>query len=145
MADESQEKTEEATAKRQEKSREEGEVPRSRELNNMAVLICGALSLYFFHANFINGATDIFKSGFMFNEQVVKDTGFMANYFFSSSKIALGMAFPFLLTTFFIGLFAPILFGGWNSTTTADLKSLTPSFTCSKISCASAFEKKPVK
>ena len=47
MAEEqqTQEKTEEPTARRKEKAREEGQLARSRELNSMALMITGGLGL----------------------------------------------------------------------------------------------------
>ena len=46
--DNSQEKTEEATPRRLEKAREEGQTARSRELATMAVLLAGAGGLLMF-------------------------------------------------------------------------------------------------
>ena len=43
--DTSQEKTEEPTARKLEKSREEGQVPRSKELSTTMVLVAGAAGL----------------------------------------------------------------------------------------------------
>ena len=40
-----QEKTEQATPKKQEEARNKGQVPRSRELTTMAMLLMGALSI----------------------------------------------------------------------------------------------------
>ena len=44
--DSDQEKTEEATPRRQEKAREEGQVARSRELNTFLLLLGGVIGLY---------------------------------------------------------------------------------------------------
>ena len=42
-----QEKTEEATPRKLEKAREDGQVARSRELNTVAVITFGAIALFF--------------------------------------------------------------------------------------------------
>ena len=44
--DSSQEKTEEPTPKRLEKAKEEGQVPRSRELTTTAVVLAGTIGLF---------------------------------------------------------------------------------------------------
>ncbi len=43
-----QERTEDATPRRQDQAREKGQVPRSRELASVAVLVVGAVSLMWF-------------------------------------------------------------------------------------------------
>ena len=49
MAEETgQEKTEEPTPRKLEKAREEGQIPRSKELNTTMVLVLGAVGLLFF-------------------------------------------------------------------------------------------------
>jgi Flagellar biosynthesis pathway, component FlhB len=45
---EGQERTEDATPRRQEQAREKGQVPRSRELASVSVLVVGAISLMWF-------------------------------------------------------------------------------------------------
>ena len=46
--DSGQEKTEEASARKLEKAREEGQVPRSRELTTTAILLISGIGLYVF-------------------------------------------------------------------------------------------------
>ena len=46
--DSSQEKTEEPTARRLEKAKEDGQTARSKELNTTAILLFGAVGLVFF-------------------------------------------------------------------------------------------------
>jgi Flagellar biosynthesis pathway, component FlhB len=48
--DSAQEKTEEATPRRLEKAREEGQVPRSKELTTTAVLLGGTMGIVVFGA-----------------------------------------------------------------------------------------------
>ena len=43
-----QERTEDATARKREQAREKGQVPRSRELASVAVLVSGAVGLMWF-------------------------------------------------------------------------------------------------
>ena len=46
--DSSQEKTEEASGRKIDKAREEGQIPRSRDLTTSVVLLFGAIGLYYF-------------------------------------------------------------------------------------------------
>ena len=45
MAEKEQEGTEQSTAKRRDKAREDGQIPRSRDLSSAAVLFCSAIAL----------------------------------------------------------------------------------------------------
>jgi flagellar biosynthetic protein FlhB len=60
MADE-QEKTEQPSQRRQEKARERGDVPRSRELNTAIVLLMGILAIRFLGPRIAMGIEDVFK------------------------------------------------------------------------------------
>lgn len=50
-----QERTEQATPRRLEQAREKGQVPRSRELASVAVLVAGAVSLMWFGESLAHG------------------------------------------------------------------------------------------
>ncbi|RYZ87117.1 MAG: flagellar biosynthetic protein FlhB, partial [Moraxellaceae bacterium] len=52
--DDSQEKTEEASGRKIEKAREEGQVPRSRDLTTSVVLLLGSIALLYY-AEFMCG------------------------------------------------------------------------------------------
>ncbi len=68
MAEESfQEKTEQATSKKREKSREEGQVSRSPEIASVAVLLAGVLILYAFAYFFYGQLLEVLRQDFVFN------------------------------------------------------------------------------
>ena len=72
--DSSQDKTEEATPRKLEKAREEGQAPRSKELSTMAVLMAGAAGLLMF-GNMIAGALEItMKHSFKIPREAIFDT-----------------------------------------------------------------------
>ena len=64
MADESDlEKTEEATPRRLEKAREEGQVARSQELTTFALLMVAGAALWLLGSSFITNLMEILKRG----------------------------------------------------------------------------------
>lgn len=115
MAEESgQEKTEEPTAKRLEEAREKGQVPRSRELTTVLVMILSAVTLFFVGENIVADLGEVMALSFSLTRKQLFDTDAMANTFIQSVEI---MAFDigiFLAVTLVAALAAPALIGGWN-------------------------------
>ena len=73
MADQdtSQERTEEPTAKRLEKAREDGQVARSQELSVAAMMIGIACFMYLFGGYIIVELSEVFVSGFVFDRKAI--------------------------------------------------------------------------
>ncbi|GAB4296354.1 MAG: flagellar biosynthesis protein FlhB [Methylophaga sp.] len=115
MAEESgQEKTEQPTAKRLDEAREKGQVPRSRELTTVLVLILSAVTLFFIGENIIADLGEVMALSFSLTRKQLFDTDAMINTFIQSIEI---MAFDigiFLAVTVIAALAAPALIGGWN-------------------------------
>ena len=61
---EGQEKTEEPTQRKLDKAREDGQVPRSKELNTTAILVFGAVGLLFTGPILVDGIYKIAKHNF---------------------------------------------------------------------------------
>jgi flagellar biosynthetic protein FlhB len=115
MAEESgQEKTEEPTAKRLEEAREKGQVPRSRELTTVLVMILSAIALFFVGENIIADLGEVMTVSFSLTRKQLFDTDAMVNTFIQGIEI---MAFDlgiFMAVTVLAALAAPALIGGWN-------------------------------
>ncbi|MBD3633317.1 MAG: flagellar biosynthesis protein FlhB [Methylophaga sp.] len=115
MAEESgQEKTEEPTAKRLEEAREKGQVPRSRELTTVLVMILSAVTLFFVGENIVADLGEVMALSFSLTRKQLFDTDAMVSTFIQSVEI---MAFDigiFLAVTLVAALAAPALIGGWN-------------------------------
>ncbi|MTI63153.1 flagellar biosynthesis protein FlhB [Methylophaga sp.] len=115
MAEESgQEKTEEPTGKRLEEAREKGQVPRSRELTTVLVMILSAVTLFFVGENIVADLGEVMALSFSLTRKQLFDTDAMVNTFIQSIEI---MAFDvgiFLAVTLVAALAAPALIGGWN-------------------------------
>jgi len=117
--DASQEKTEEPTSRKLEKTREDGNVVRSKELNTSAILIVSAICILVFGPLMGNTLMDIMRFCFDFDARASWDTNISGEYFLAalySACLALLPFFGFLLLT---SLAAPISLGGWNFSTKA--------------------------
>lgn len=114
MAEESgQEKTEEPTSRRLEKAREEGQVPRSKELNTTMVLLFGAAGLLAFGPWLSDHMTEIARLGFSFSRETAFDPSVMYNHLGASLReAALGLA-PWLALVLFAAFIGPLGVGGW--------------------------------
>ncbi len=123
--DSSQEKTEEPTARKLEKSREEGQVPRSKELATTMVLVIGSAGLLAFGPWMAERIARIAKLGFSVERDTIFDPNMMALHLTAS----LGEATIALIPWFFIVLIAaiagPVSVGGWLFSTKAFMPKLS--------------------
>ncbi|MGH1485031.1 MAG: flagellar biosynthesis protein FlhB [Cellvibrionaceae bacterium] len=122
--DQSQEKTEEPTSRRLEKSREDGQAARSKELTTTAVLLASALGFLWFGALLSEKIAAISKYNFSIPREVIFDPVMMIHYLVQSiSDVLIGLAplFGILLLAAVLG---PVSLGGWLFST----KSLMPKF-----------------
>ena len=111
--DTGQERTEQATPRRLERAREEGQVPRSRELNTAAILLAGSASLLMFGQWLGTRILDIGRASFALDRQEMFDTGYMAIHLGNAVHGALGMIAPIFLLLAVAALLAPSALGGW--------------------------------
>ena len=112
--DDSQEKTEQATPKRQEDAREKGQVSRSRELNTMAILVAGSTSLYVLGGDIIKSLQHIMHDGFSIRRRDLFDAEFIGSALTRAGYDSLHGLSSLLLVLFVVALFAPMLVGGWS-------------------------------
>ncbi|MDX5332620.1 MAG: flagellar type III secretion system protein FlhB [Gammaproteobacteria bacterium] len=114
-----QEKTEEATPKRLRDAREKGQVPRSRELNTMVLLVASAGTLLAFGPMMGESLLALLEGGFTFDRADVFDTGAMARRFIEGMGQGFYLSAPLLVVAFAVALIAPISIGGWSFSTEA--------------------------
>lgn len=135
MAADDAEKTEQATPKRIQRARKEGNVPKTVELNSAAILITGTLLLYFLMNSLVQGIISFFDIIWgeipTFNFTVANFQMYCAA---GCLKIAKLLA-PFMLSIMVVGVIINILQSGWLFTT----KPLQPKL--SKISPISGFKR----
>ncbi|MEY8263150.1 MAG: flagellar biosynthesis protein FlhB [Bermanella sp.] len=111
--DSSQEKTEEPTPRRLEKAREDGQIPRSKELSTSLVLIAGALSLWMFGGVLFNAAQNIFDFNFALQRFHIFDTEQMMTHLYASMAEAMMAVAPIMALLLLAAIFGPMALGGW--------------------------------
>ncbi len=108
-----QERTEEATPKRQQDAKEKGQVGRSRELNTMALLLAASMAFFTFGAYIISNISWIMTSYFSLTRAQIYDSSQINSLFMQACYDALQGITPLLLVLFLAALVAPMLVGGW--------------------------------
>ena len=125
MAEESDlEKTEPASSRRLEKAREEGQVPRSREIGAFLILLVSASAFWFVGPWMMQRTTAIVRRGLILDEPMVRDPQFMLVRFADLSLDALLSFAPLLLALIIAALVSPFFLGSWNFSA----KAITPDF-----------------
>ncbi|HYD79774.1 MAG TPA: flagellar biosynthesis protein FlhB [Paucimonas sp.] len=126
MAEDSDlERTEPASPRRLEQAREEGDVPRSRELANCTVLVAACACYWFTGDNLIRQFDRFLVSGLAFDRAHAFDFNLLvAHLAFNLKEIAIAFA-PVALLLMIVAVGSPLLIGGWLFST----KALAPNFT----------------
>ncbi len=114
MADDSDlEKTEQASPKRLESAREEGDVPRSRELATVAVLFAAGLSLLMMGSHLNKALKDTITTGLHFDRTLAfEPTLLLVKTSEMVSTLLIAFA-PFALILIAVAIASPIIIGGW--------------------------------
>lgn len=130
MADESDlEKTEEATPRRLEKAREEGQVARSQELTTFALLMVAGGALWLLGSSFITNLMEILKRGLQIQPEALLDSTSLPVRLFQHAIDSLIASAPLFAVFVIVAAIAPTLLSGLLFTTKAlmpDFKRLSP-------------------
>lgn len=110
---EGQERSEEATPKRQEDAREKGQVGRSRELNTMALLLMASSGFFMFGGHMISNMSWLMISYFSVSREQIFDSTQLSGLFMQACFATLQIIAPLLIVLFLAAFFAPMLVGGW--------------------------------
>ncbi|MBK1735681.1 flagellar biosynthesis protein FlhB [Halorhodospira abdelmalekii] len=117
MAQESedgQEKTEEPTPKRREDSRKKGQVPRSRELTTMLILLIAALAMLFLGSWMGGRLTSLLEWSFTVDRSHLYDPEFAIQRLHEAIGHGLLTVTPFIAVMMLAALLAPTALGGWS-------------------------------
>ena len=114
MAEESDaEKTEPASAKRLEQSREEGDVPRSRELATFTVLMAAGAGLWLTGGSVVGRLQATMVSGLSLDrEQIVNPDVLIGRVALDIGSVLL-TCLPLAVAVMVVALASPLLIGGW--------------------------------
>lgn len=115
MADQNsdQEKTEEATPRRIEKAREDGQVARSRELTTFMLLLGGVVGLWTMGGMLYDQLGLVMERAFLFERRHALETGPMLSHAMELGQRTLLAMLPLFLLLAVVALVAPALLGGW--------------------------------
>ncbi|MBV1916316.1 MAG: flagellar type III secretion system protein FlhB [Pseudomonadales bacterium] len=125
MAEENgQEKTEDATPRRLEKAREEGQVVRSKELNTTALLLAGAFGLMMFGKPLAAALEAALRYNFVLDRAAIFDDKAMLIHLGGSFQTVAVTLAPIGILLMMAAFLGPISLGGWNFS----IKALAPKF-----------------
>lgn len=130
MAEDSDlERTEPASSRRLEQAREEGQVPRSREIGAFLVLLVAAGAFWMAGGWMMQRTSAILMRGLSFDGQSLRDPQFMVTRFADIALDALISFAPLSMALIVAALASPFFLGSWNFSSKAlvpDLKRLDP-------------------
>ena len=112
--DDSQDKTEEPTAKRLSKAREEGQIARSTEITIAASVISVAIYIYLFGSALLGNVANIFARGLVFDSMAVLEPQVALGRLGDAAVEALLSITPILILTAVVVLACSGLIGGYN-------------------------------
>ncbi|MDW8846442.1 flagellar biosynthesis protein FlhB [Erwinia sp. MMLR14_017] len=110
--DSEEEKTESATPHRIEKAREEGQIPRSRELTSVLMLVAGLSILWMTGASMARKIGALLADGLKFNHSVVSDTSQMFHLLGNLVTQGVFALIPMMGGLVLVAIAAPMLLGG---------------------------------
>jgi flagellar biosynthetic protein FlhB len=111
---EGQERTEQATPRRQEEARRQGQIARSRDLTTMVLLLAGSGMLLAFGAQMGERLAGVMRGTLSLPVREVLRVGSPATQFMDALGGALFDFAPFFVLTLLVAGLAPLLVGGWN-------------------------------
>ena len=114
MADESGlERTEPATSRRLEKAREEGDVPRSRELGTCLLMMAAGVGLWMVGGNLVRQIMHMLKTSFSFERSAAFDLASLTSGQIASLLDVAWALAPLGGILIVVALISPALIGGW--------------------------------
>ncbi|KAB0573854.1 flagellar biosynthesis protein FlhB [Ideonella dechloratans] len=124
MADSAQDRNLPATAKRRQRAREDGQVPRSKDLGHFTALAVGGALLMVLAHPLATWAQGVLDAGLRFDRERAVNPQAMSELFWLLAIKALMLVIPMGLVMIGVGMATTILSGGWN----LSFKPLHPNF-----------------
>src|SRR5690554_5505619 len=112
MADSDVEKTEPASPRRLEKAKEEGQTPRSRELNTFLLLALGVATLWLISQRLFVALQGVIERSMWFEPRLARDDGVMLSAALASAKDALIAMLPLYAVLVIVAIFSSVALGG---------------------------------
>ncbi|MCL6414474.1 flagellar biosynthesis protein FlhB [Aestuariirhabdus sp. Z084] len=111
--DSSQDRSEEPTEKRMRDAREEGQVPRSKELTTMLLLLVGSGTLFASAALIGGNIGSVMRFNFSLEREAAFDTSLMMHHLGVSLVESTTSLIPFFIAMMLVSLLSPLALGGW--------------------------------
>ena len=124
-----QERSEQATAKRLQESRDKGEVARSKELTTVILMLVSGAGFFFLGGGLIDDLMQILRDSLTIEREQIFNVGAFPLLFLNTVQTALNAVFPLFLLLVIAAIIAPMAMGGWTFSLkpiTPDLKKLDP-------------------
>lgn len=112
--DSSQEKTEEPTSKKLREAKQQGQVPRSKELNSMGVMFFGSAGLLILGPGILASLSSMMSRGFSLSREEIMNVKEIFSHAEAILWMALSGILPFLVLMTLVALATPLLLGGWS-------------------------------
>lgn len=119
-----QEKSEQPTEKKLREAREKGQVPRSKELATVLMMLAAGLYFYVLGPRAMTQFEILLRQGLLFDRQVATDMGKAFDHIMAIFVLAWQISWPFMLIMVVIAIVSPIFVGGWNFAP----KAMAPNF-----------------
>ncbi|MAR90579.1 MAG: flagellar biosynthesis protein FlhB [Pseudomonadales bacterium] len=120
-----QERTEDPTPKKQQEAREKGQIPRSRELGGVAVMIFGAAGLLMSGDMLYNTAHQVFSMNYDLSRAELLNPDVMMVSLVASAKKAFLALIPFYIALLLAATMIPPMVGGLNFSSKALMPKLS--------------------
>ena len=114
-----QEKTEEATPKRLQESRDKGQVARSRELTTMTLLLASGVGFLMLGEQLVIDVMGLMRESFSASRMDIMDVNNLTLMLEDSIVNALIALIPFFTVVMLAAFFAPLALSGWSFSTKA--------------------------
>jgi len=112
VAEDSDDKTEAPTSHRLEKAREDGQVPRSKELTSILILVVGISVIWIGGEAFARRLSLILSAGLRFDHSIVNDSNLILSQIILLIKNAIYALLPLIIGVVIMAILAPLMLGG---------------------------------
>ncbi|EHM45930.1 MAG: flagellar type III secretion system protein FlhB [Yokenella regensburgei] len=112
MSEENDDKTEAPTPQRLEKAREEGQIPRSRELTSFLILLVGVCVIWLGGESLARRLAALLSGGLRFDHSIVNDPNLILGQIILLIREAMLALLPLIVGVVVIAIVAPMLLGG---------------------------------
>ena len=111
MSDESDDKTEAPTPHRLEKAREEAQIPRSRELTSLLILLVGVSVIWFGGVSLARRLSGMLSAGLHFDHSIIKDPNLILGQIILLIREAMLALLPLISGVVLVALISPVMLG----------------------------------